>query len=35
LTILTVPISQHAVELLLDKTRQPTAQFLRQIHAAR
>ncbi|HEX3958920.1 MAG TPA: transcription termination factor Rho [Trebonia sp.] len=26
---------QHAVELLLDKTRQPTAQFLRQVQAAR
>jgi transcription termination factor Rho len=25
----------HAAELLLDKTRQPTAQFLRQIQAAR
>ena len=26
---------QHAVELLLDKTRQPTAQFLRQVQPAR
>jgi transcription termination factor Rho len=26
---------QHAVELLLDKTRQPTAHFLRQVQAAR
>ena len=26
---------QHAVELLLDKTRQPTAQFLRQVQTAR
>jgi transcription termination factor Rho len=25
---------QHAVELLLDKTRQPTAQFLRQVQTA-
>jgi transcription termination factor Rho len=27
--------SQHALELLLDKTRQPNEQFLRQVHAAR
>jgi transcription termination factor Rho len=26
---------QHALELLLDKTRQPNEQFLRQVHAAR
>jgi transcription termination factor Rho len=26
---------QHAVELLLDKTRQPTAHFLRQVQAVR
>ncbi len=26
---------QHAAELLLDKTRQPTAQFLRQVQSAR
>ncbi|MGH3404808.1 MAG: transcription termination factor Rho [Streptosporangiaceae bacterium] len=27
--------AQHALELLLDKTRQPNAQFLSQIHASR
>ncbi len=26
---------QHAIELLLDKTRQPNEQFLRQVQAAR
>jgi transcription termination factor Rho len=26
---------QHALELLLDKTRQPNAEFLRQIHTSR
>jgi transcription termination factor Rho len=26
---------QHALELLLDKTREPNEQFLRQVHAAR
>jgi transcription termination factor Rho len=26
---------QHALELLLDKTREPNEHFLRQVHAAR
>jgi transcription termination factor Rho len=26
---------QHALELLLDKTRQPNAEFLRQVRASR